>query len=648
MNETLSQVRRLGTGEREDRLSLGLLVAIFRRTFPFLATVKRHLALFVLLFLLVFGLSAPFFLAGMDAMWNGVLAGQPIAAQTATLLGFDPALYADVDAIAASERRALRTRIMWWTLGVGTLLGIGGALAWYYFVWILQRINQALRLGLMSRMRSLSLRFHNDAKVGDGLYRVYQDSAVVTAVIRSFMLRPAWCALRYSVGLVVVSLMDPRLGLMMLCALPLALVCGWFLSAPMRRAFRRSREATSDLTSGLQEVLAGIRVIKAYGAEDAQRERFEERSREAFRRAFDARFLRAGFSVLGFWSAGIVWIAAATFAAVLTLNAEGLFAAQLLGVFGFTAWSVGLFNSFTSAGGMGISGYDDTFRNWSQIQDIAIGLDRVFERLDQEPEVQDVESAVELEAIERDVAFDGVSFAYGPGRPVLDDVRFEAPVGTITAIVGPTGAGKSTLVSLLLRLYDPDTGAIRIDGRDLREFKVASLRRQIAMALQENVLFGMTIRENIRYAVPDASDAAVRMAAKVACADGFIEEHPDGYDTMLGERGAKLSTGQRQRISIARALLLDAPILILDEPTAALDAETELAVMKNLTAWGEGRAIFLVTHRLSTIRRADRIVFLREGRVLEVGSHDELMALPGGHYRKLVEAETEGLARAAS
>ena len=194
-------------------------------------------------------------------------------------------------------------------------------------------------------------------------------------------------------------------------------------------------------------------------------------------------------------------------------------------------------------------------------------------------------------------------------------------------------------MALLLWLFDPGAGAIEIDGVDLRQLRIDSVRSHVAIALQENLLFGATVRENIRYADPTASDDRVREAARVACADGFIEELPEGYDTRLGERGTKLSTGQRQRLSIARAILKDTPILILDEPTASLDAETEQRVLANLGEWGRTRAIFLITHRLSTIRRADRIVVLQDGGVCEVGSHDELIARADGVFRGLVEAE---------
>nr|MDJ0785765.1 ABC transporter ATP-binding protein [Myxococcota bacterium] len=279
------------------------------------------------------------------------------------------------------------------------------------------------------------------------------------------------------------------------------------------------------------------------------------------------------------------------------------------------------------------------------LQDVAIGLDRVFEVLDLEPEVEDAPDARPLETVQHEVRFDDVHFGYGASRPVLRGVDLHAHVGTITAIVGPTGSGKSTLMALLLRLFEPDSGAITIDGAPLRDFTIESLRASVSIALQENVLFGETIRENIRFAVPDASDEAVRAAARVACADEFIERLPDGYDTLLGERGTKLSTGQRQRLSIARAVLKDTPILILDEPTASLDAETELRVMRNLAEWGKGRLIFLITHRLSTIRRADQILVIQDGRIAERGGHDELMGR-SGVYRRLVEGEQMPLAAA--
>jgi ABC-type multidrug transport system fused ATPase/permease subunit len=270
---------------------------------------------------------------------------------------------------------------------------------------------------------------------------------------------------------------------------------------------------------------------------------------------------------------------------------------------------------------------------------MAMGLNRVFDILDIEPDVKNSPNAVPMQPFRREVRFDRVDFAYESDRPVLRDISFSVTPGTITAIIGPTGSGKSSLMSLLSRLFDPDSGTVSIDGVDIRELDVDSLRDNVSVALQENVLFGMSVRDNIRYVVPDASDEQVLEAAETACVDEYVAGLPDGLDTMLSDRGGKLSTGQRQRLSIARAVVKDTPILILDEPTAALDAYTEHRVLERLSAWGLDRAIFLITHRISTIQRADRILYLDQGRIVENGSHEELMTVEGGRYRNFVETE---------
>ena len=235
----------------------------------------------------------------------------------------------------------------------------------------------------------------------------------------------------------------------------------------------------------------------------------------------------------------------------------------------------------------------------------------------------------------------GVRFGYAADRPVLDGATFHAQPGTTVAIVGPSGAGKSTLLSLLLRLYEVDGGGVRAGGMDVRDIRVRDLRAAIAIVLQENALFPTSIADNIRYAAPSATDQEVEQAARTACADDFVEALPAGYATELGERGAKLSAGQRQRLSIARAVAKDAPILILDEPTASLDVATEQRVLERLAAHGKEKVIFLVTHRIGTIRRADQILFLENGRIVERGRHDELMAIADGRYAHFVQSEVE-------
>jgi ATP-binding cassette, subfamily B, bacterial len=570
-----------------------------------------------------------------DTFWTRVLQGQPLTDVEAAFFRFDPALTVHVTVISEALRREIVRRVVWWGVGVAVFLVPAVSALYYYQVWILQRINQILRVQLVDQLQALSLRFHQESRVGDALYRLYQDSAMATQLVDVLMLAPISSIARFLFGCGVVAAFDPGLALLLALVWPPTLAIGWLYSRSMRVGFRRAREANSGLTSRIQETLSGIKVIKAYGAEQREQDRFEESSRGAFAAAYRARNLFATYQVVIFWVLGTAAMAAMALGALRTREATPVWLAAA----GFTAWNLGLYNFFKLRVSDTANSGRSLYRTWGRIQDIAIGLDRVFEVLDLEPEVRDAPDAVVLEGIREGVTFRDVHFRYAPDRPVLDGADLHAPIGAITAIVGPTGSGKSTLMALLLRLFDPERGAIEIDGRDLRDFRVSSVREQVSIALQENVLFGTTVRENIRYAVPQASDEAVREAARVACADEFIRELPDDYDTLLGERGTKLSTGQRQRLSIARALLKDTPVLILDEPTAALDADTELRVLGNLQEWGRGRAIFVITHRLSTIRRAHRIAVLSKGRVAEVGSHDELMAKEGGLYQTLVESE---------
>lgn len=638
--ERRDSLRRLGAGGAGDRLHFRLVVGILLRCLRLLVPVRLHVLRLVAGFAAVALALAPIAFLLFDLFWTRVLQGSPLTAVEAALLRFDPALTVHVASLGPDLRRAVAIRTVALGAGAGLVamplfLGL-----WYYQVWILQRINQTLRLDLIDRLQSLSLRFHADSKVGDAIYRLTQDSAMVTQLIDVLVLTPLAAAARYLFSVGVVFCFDPWLAVVLAALWPPALALGGLLSRRMRVRFRAARESNSELTSSIQETLAGARVLKAYGAEARAQARFEERSRAAFDRAFEARSLLAIFSMEIFWISGVAMLASTVWAALETHAGAPLFAQRLLAAFGFTAWNLGLFNGIKMNFAGGADQVRRLFSTWGRVQDIAIGLDRVFELLDLEPDVRDAPGAAALVDVRHGVAFRDVTFRYREDRLALEKVSLEAPVGTITAVVGPTGSGKSTLMALLLRLFDPEKGSIEIDGADLRRFTLASLRSRVAIALQENLLFGTTVRENIRYAVPDAPDDAVREAARIACADAFIERLPQGYDTLLGERGAKLSTGQRQRLSIARAVMKDTPILVLDEPTASLDAETEMRVLENLAAWGRERTIFLITHRLSTIRRADRIVCLSDGRVVESGSHGELIARAGGAYRRLVDAET--------
>jgi ABC-type multidrug transport system fused ATPase/permease subunit len=602
---------------------------------PLLKPVRWHLAGLILASAALAIVLLPLALLLADIIWTRVLQGQPLTDIEARFLGFDPVLTVHVDSLSATLRREIGERALWRGLAFVVPALFCGFALWYYQVWVLQRINQTLRLTLFDRLQALSLRFHTESRIGDSIYRLYQDSAMVTRLIEVLILAPLFALGRFTYSLAVVFALNPHLALVLALAWPPLLLVGFAVSRRLRVGFRAARETSSALTSRIQESLAGIKVIKAYGVESFAQERFEQDSLAAFRRAFAVRSLFAGFNVVIFWIVGLLFLVSLGWATLEARDATAVFFV----VWGFTVWNLGLYRYFRDRLGAATAALRQIFHTWGQMQDIAIGLDRVFELLDLKPEVEDAPSAIAMPPFQSAIVFRSVHFGYQKDRRILTNIDLAAKIDTVTAIIGPTGAGKSTLMALLLRLFDPDSGTIEIDGQDIRRFTVQSLRANIAIALQENILFGTTVRENIRYAVPQATDVQVREAARVACAEAFIAALPHGYDTLLGERGTKLSTGQRQRLSVARAILKDTPILILDEPTASLDAETETALLRNLKTWGKGRAIFLITHRLSTLRLADQLVYLRDGQVMESVAHTELMAQGQGASRKLIEVE---------
>ena len=510
----------------------------------------------------------------------------------------------------------------------------------YYYIFIMQRVNQELRMALLQRWHRLSLRYHSNHRVGDSVYRIYQDSAQVTAVVGTAV-QALQLLIAYAVGIAFLTGLDPILGAMALSVALLAVLWGRWYSPRMRVKSLIARERNSDFTARVQETFAAARIIKAHGAGEAEQRRLERDSVRAFNASFRVRALAAVVGIVAFSFAAGVLLAAQFLMAIWAQGERETFATVLVGLVGlsYLRWNLSAYQSGQEQLGMASVSVRELVDAWTQAQDMAMGLGRVFHILDIEPDVRNHPGAAPLRPFRREIRFHRVRFAYEPDRPVLRDVSFQVAPGTVTALVGPTGSGKSSLMSLLSRLFDPDAGSIAIDGVDLRHVQVDSLRDNVAVALQENVLFGVSVRDNIRYVVPDASDEQVLAAVRVACVDEYIASLPDGLDTILSDRGGKLSTGQRQRLSIARAVAKDAPILILDEPTAALDAYTEHRLLERLAAWGAGRAIFLVTHRVSTIARADRILYLDQGRIVENGSHDELLRINSGRYRRFVRAE---------
>lgn len=619
------------------RLDLSPVWKLTVRTLPYLRPILRELLrLSWLLPLVPLAVLAGWM--GTDLLLNRMLLGNPITPEEASVFFLDPARFVTVDKLGVAEREVLRDRLVITGVVLGVALIPIGIWVGYRLLMLRQRIHQLLRVEVVRNVQAQSMRFHSGSKVGDSIYRAYQDSAMVTEMM-AMILRPIGPVFAIASGLVLSFFFDWRFPV--LIVLLNFVLYGLALRATprLRAGFRHARERSSALMSRIQETLSAIKVVKAYGAEAHEQERFEAASRRAFAGAFEGRSRLALLGIVSYILAATVPMAVATYASLLARDGNPLLLGAALAFVGFAVWNLGAYVAGVGRVSSTAMAGRRLLYMWARAQDMAIGMERAFQQVDRKPEVENAPDAIPLPPFRQAVCFHGVGFAYQADRPVLAEVDIVSPAGSITAIVGPTGSGKSTLVSLLLRLFDPDSGRIEIDGRDLRGLEIDSLRSQVAIALQENLLFGTTIFENIRYAAPNASDEAVHVAARIACAHEFILAQPDGYDTLLGERGTRLSSGQRQRLSIARALIKEAPILILDEPTAALDAETELRVMKNLAEWGRGRAIFLVTHRLSTIRHADQIVYLREGRVVESGAPEELLERPGGAYRRFVELE---------
>ena len=500
-------------------------------------------------------------------------------------------------------------------VGVFALLGTLSVTSNYATISVGQRLVNDFRSELYAHLQRLSLAFHSRRQVGDLLYRLTSDTyAIQSLTMNGFF--PLLTSVVLLVGMFVVLVrMDAVVTAVALGIVPVLLAAIMLMSRRISVLATASRVKESAFWSLAQRTMGAIRVVQAFTTEELEQGQFVRSSRESLDANLRLYVFQTGFSAF----VGVV--TAAGIAAVLWLGAtRGLIAGDMWVVISYVASLYAPINSLTQTYGL--------------IQSARVGAERVFEILDTAPDLVDGHRDLRRADVHGAITFEGVHFAYDPARSVLKGIDFHARAGDVVAIVGATGAGKTTLVSLIPRFYDPTAGRVLLDGIDVREFRLKALRQQVAMVLQPALVFPTSLRENVAYGRPDATPAQIREAAHLAQLDDFIERLPDGLGTVVGEGGATLSAGEQLRITIARAILRDAPLLILDEPTAALDATTEALVMQGLERLMTGRTTFVIAHRLSTVRRADVILVVDDGRIVEQGTFAELVAR-GGHFARL-------------
>jgi ATP-binding cassette, subfamily B, bacterial MsbA len=481
----------------------------------------------------------------------------------------------------------------------------------YLLTYIGEHIVYDLRTSLYSHLHELSLDFYAARRVGEIVSRLSSDVTQMRTMLTTNITTMLSQVVALVGSIVIVLTLNAQLTFFILALLPVLLLVAFVFGGRIQRASTRIQDQLADSTVVAEEGLQGVRIVKSFGRETYETQRYDAAMQKTFRAALRMALYNSSFTAV------MMFLGFGAIAAIMWYGGREVIAGRLTLalISGFLIYGITIAASLGGLGGL-----------YAQLRAAVGGVQRVFELLDTRPSVHDAPGAAVLPASQGQIVFENVSFDYESGVPVLRDISLEIRAGEILALVGPSGAGKSTLLNLIPRFYDPTSGSIRIDGYDPRAITQASLRAQMAIVPQETLLFGGSIRENILYGRLDASDTDMIAAARAGNAHDFIMGFPEGYATVVGERGTKLSGGQRQRIAIARAILKDPRILLLDEATSSLDNESEGLVQEALNRLMQHRTTVIIAHRLSTIKMAHRIVVLDGGRIVELGTHAELLA----------------------
>jgi ATP-binding cassette subfamily B multidrug efflux pump len=543
--------------------------------------------------------------------------------RTLLTVGGFPAPSADPSQMTNSDRLAGLARIVILLIVFFVAGAVLGGLTFYSMTWAGQQVLRSMREAVFEHLHRLPMSYYGEHEAGDLMSRITNDTEAIGQAVNfalinvvSGILLMVWIAYNMLTRSLVFALLS------MLVAPLMAVATVWF-SGQARKAFRRSRKELGAVNAELQENISAVREVQAFNRAEENIEQFK---------TVNAANRDANVKAVAFTSALNPALEALGYVAMMIVTVVGGSVLLGNGKLAGTTVSLGLVITFL--------GYVQRFNQpiqqiavlWANIQNAIAGGERIFGLLDTPPDLQDAPDARPISTLVGKVEFDNVCASYKPGQPVLEHVSFKVEAGQTIAIVGPTGAGKTTIINLIPRFYDVCEGSIKVDGLDVRQVTAESLRKQIGIVLQDTFLFSTTVMENIRFGKPDATDEEVFAAARLAHADTFIERLPEKYQTVLGERGSGLSQGQRQLLSIARAALTDPRILILDEATSSVDSRTERLIQQALEKLLEGRTSFVIAHRLSTIRHADLVLVVHDGRIIESGKFDELLAKKGFFY----------------